>query len=126
VSKAAPLRIPPSDRRALGGGEGPPPLPVCSAVLPSWAILLIWFTHMKTTVEIAEELFMRTREVAQREGTTMRALIEEGLRAALARREQKTTYRWPDLSVSGEGLSPDIEEGSWEPMRDLIYTGRGT
>jgi hypothetical protein len=81
---------------------------------------------MKTTVEIAEELFARTREIAQLEGTTLRALIEEGLRAALARRELKTSYRWPDLSVPGEGLSPSIEEGAWEPLRDLIYTGHGT
>jgi hypothetical protein len=42
-------------------------------------IAMIWNTHMKTTVEIAEDLFARTREVAQREGTTLRALIEEGL-----------------------------------------------
>lgn len=81
---------------------------------------------MKTTVEIAEDLFARTREVAQREGTTLRALIEEGLQVALARREQKASYRWPDLSVTGEGLSPEIEEGIWEPLRDRIYTGRGT
>ena len=87
---------------------------------------MIWLTHMKTTVEIAEDLLVRTREVAQREGTTLRALIEEGLRVALARREQKTSYRWPDLSVPGEGLAPEIEEGSWEPLREQIYTGRGT
>lgn len=81
---------------------------------------------MKTTVDIAEDLFARTREVARREGTTLRALIEEGLQAALSRREKKTTsYRWPDLSVTGEGLDPDIEEGSWEPLRDRIYSGRG-
>lgn len=86
---------------------------------------MIWFTHMKTTVEIAEDLFARTREVAQREGTTLRTLIEEGLRIVLAQREQKTTYRWPDLSVGGEGLAPGVEEGAWEPLRDQIYTGRG-
>ena len=86
---------------------------------------MIWLTHMKTTVEISEDLFARSREVAQREGTTLRNLIEEGLRAALARREQKTPYRWPDLSVQGEGLASDIEEGSWEPLRDRIYAGRG-
>jgi hypothetical protein len=81
---------------------------------------------MKTTVEIAEDLFKRTREVAQLEGTTLRALIEEGLQAALARRDQKVSYRWPDLSVAGEGLSPEIEEGTWEPLRDRIYMERGT
>lgn len=81
---------------------------------------------MKTTVEISEDLFTRTREVAQREGTTFRTLIEEGLRAALDRREQKmAAYQWPDLSVNGEGLAPGIEEGSWEPLRDRIYAGRG-
>lgn len=80
---------------------------------------------MKTTVEIAEDLFARTREVAQREGTTLRNLIEEGLRIVLTQREQKASYRWPDLSVGGEGLAPDVEEGSWERVRDRIYEGRG-
>lgn len=46
---------------------------------------------MKTTVEISEDLFARSREVAKREGTTLRNLIEEGLRAALARRELALT-----------------------------------
>ena len=77
---------------------------------------------MKTTVEIAEDLLTRTREAAEREGTTLRALIEEGLQAVLAQREQKAAYRWPDLSVTGKGLTPEIEEGSWEPLRDRIYS----
>jgi hypothetical protein len=80
---------------------------------------------MKTTVEIAEDLFTRTREAAQREGTTLRALIEEGLRAALAQREQQAPYLWPDLSVTGEGLAPEVGDGSWELLRDRIYAGQG-
>jgi hypothetical protein len=80
---------------------------------------------MKTTVEIADDLFAHTREVAQREGTTLRTLIEEGLRAALAGRERKAAYHWPDLSVTGEGLAPDLAEGHWESLRDRIYAGRG-
>jgi hypothetical protein len=86
---------------------------------------MIWFAHMKTTVEIAEDLFARTREVARSEGITLRALIEEGLRAALAQRARQEPYRWPDLSVAGEGLSPEIAEGAWEPLRDRIYAGQG-
>jgi len=80
---------------------------------------------MKTTVEIAEDLFARTREVARREGTTLRALIEEGLQIVLAQREQKSSYRWPDLSVGGEGIAPGVEEGAWEPLRDQIYASSG-
>lgn len=88
-------------------------------------ISMIWLTHMKTTVEIAEDLFARTREVAQREGTTLRNLIEEGLRTVLTQREQRASYHWPDLSVGGEGLAPEVEEGGWERVRDRIYEGRG-
>jgi hypothetical protein len=76
---------------------------------------------MKMTVDIAEVLLLRSREVARREGTTLRALIEEGLQAALAKREEKVSYRWPDLSIDGQGLVLEIEEGTWEPLRDRIY-----
>lgn len=86
---------------------------------------MIWLTHMKTTVEIADDLFTRTREVAKREGTTLRTLIEEGLRIVLAQREQKASYQWPDLSVEGQGLAPGVEDGAWEPLRDRIYAERG-
>ena len=72
---------------------------------------------MRTTVEIADDLLARTREVVKREGTTLRALVAEGLRVVLTRREQKTSYKWPDLSVAGEGIDPEIEEGTWEPLR---------
>ena len=56
---------------------------------------------------------------------TLRNLIEEGLRVALAQREQKNSYRWPDLSVPGKGLAQEMGEGGWELVRDRIYTGRG-
>ena len=81
---------------------------------------------MKTTVEIAEDLIARTREVARREGTTLRALIEEGLRAALAQREQKAAepYHWPDLSVAGEGRS--FPNNCERQRYDLIGTAHGT
>jgi hypothetical protein len=82
---------------------------------------------MKTTVEIAEDLFARAREVARAEGTSLRSLIEEGLQTALARREQRNVpYKWPDLSVGGEGLVAEVAEGGWEAIRDKIYKGRGT
>jgi hypothetical protein len=86
---------------------------------------MIWSTRMKTTVEIAEDLFARSRDVARREGITLRALIEEGLRVALERRGQKASYRWPDLSVGGQGLAPEIGEGTWDLIRDRIYAGQG-
>lgn len=82
---------------------------------------------MKTTVEIAEDLFARARAVARREGTTLRSLIEEGLQVALPRHEAATArkYDWPALSVGGDGLAPELGDGSWDAIRSLIYGGRG-
>lgn len=81
-------------------------------------------THMKTTVEISEELLHTAKETARRERTTVRALIEEGLRWAVAQR-RRPRYRMRDASVGGQGLQEGMKEGSWEQIRDLIYEGHG-
>ena len=52
-------------------------------------------------------------------------MSQPGLRIVLTQPEQKASYQWPDLSVGGEGLSPEVEEGGWERVRDQIYEGRG-
>lgn len=82
-------------------------------------------THMKTTIEIADALLERARKAAQAEGTTLRSLVEAGLRSTLEQRENRTGYRWPDLSVDGQGVDPEVEVGDWSRIRDLAYEGRG-
>ena len=39
--------------------------------------------HMKTTIEIGETLLAEAKARAQEQGTTLRALVERGLRAVL-------------------------------------------
>lgn len=81
---------------------------------------------MKTTVNIADALLQEARNVAAAEGTTLRDLIEQGLRVSLeSRRGRRPSFRLRDASFRGNGLQPGIEEGSWETIRDLIYQGRG-
>jgi hypothetical protein len=80
---------------------------------------------MKTTVEIPNGLLSEARKIATGEGTTIRALIEEGLRAVVAARARAGTFRLRKVSFGGEGLQPEAGDGSWERMRDLAYEGRG-
>jgi hypothetical protein len=80
---------------------------------------------MKTTVDIADGLLAAARELAADEGTTIRALIEEGLRHAIERRRAKDGFRLRRASFRGRGLHVEVREGSWEDLRDRIYRGRG-
>ncbi len=80
---------------------------------------------MKTTVELPEALLKRAKRLAAREGTTIRALIEESLRRVLAERERASTFELRPVTFRGEGLSPEAREGGWDAIRDRIYEGRG-
>lgn len=82
-------------------------------------------THMKTTVEIADPLLTQAKRVAAREGTTVRALIEDGLRRVLEEREARAPFTLRRATFRGEGVHPDVREGAWERIRGLIYEGHG-
>jgi Arc/MetJ family transcription regulator len=58
---------------------------------------------MKTTIEIADPLLAEAKTLAAREQTTVRALVEEGLRHVVrARRPTKTArFKLRDASVRG-------------------------
>lgn len=82
---------------------------------------------MKTTIDIADALLTDARDIAAREGTTLRALIEEGLREVLARRrEQRACFELRDASFVGRGLQPGVDPSDWSAIASEIYEGRGT
>ena len=82
-------------------------------------------THMKTTIDIADALLDDAKQLASREGTTLRELVEDGLRRVLESRRGRKAFRLRDASVTGKGPQPGIDLGSWERIRDLAYEGRG-
>lgn len=83
-------------------------------------------SHMKTTIEISDSLLDETRRLARREGTTVRALVEQGLRQLIAQRSSSgSAFRLRDASVDGDGLRQELEAVSWERLRELAYEGRG-
>lgn len=79
---------------------------------------------MKTTIEIPDPLFKAARLAARRDGTTLRALVEHGLRLALEERRQTPPFRLRDASIDGRGLQPGAESLSWEELRELAYGDR--
>ena len=82
--------------------------------------------RMKTTIDLADALLDEARRLARREGTTVRALVEQGLRQVI---EQKTRRGAPfslrDASFAGDGLRPELAGASWDRLRDLSCEGRG-
>lgn len=81
---------------------------------------------MKTTVEIADALLEDARRVAVREGTTLRALMEQGLRHVVAeRRRRADAFRLRKASFKGHGLQPGVAGASWERIREMAYEARG-
>jgi hypothetical protein len=81
---------------------------------------------MRITIDIADALIEAACRLAAREGATVRALVEEGLRRVLADRDARARFRLRGASFRGQGLQPEVREGSWERMRERIYQGRGS
>jgi len=82
---------------------------------------------MKTTVDIADPVLKEARKLAVREGTTLRALVEQGLRQLISDKKQrkKKPVRLRLVTFGGQGLQPEFQDADWEKIRDVIYEGRG-
>lgn len=82
-------------------------------------------SHMKTTVLISDSLLREAKRLAAREGTTVRSLIEQGLRHAVDQRKRARRFRLRKASFKGKGLSAEARRLGWDRLRDLAYEGRG-
>lgn len=83
-------------------------------------------THMKTTIDIADSVLTAARKLAASEGTTLRALVEAGLRQAVADRGKHVApFRLRRASYRGRGLRPEVKDRSWEQVREMAYDRDG-
>jgi hypothetical protein len=80
---------------------------------------------MKTTLDISDTLHEEARKVAARENSSIKALIEEGLRKVLDERKHPRRFKLRKASFKGNGLQPELAGASWEKIRDLSYGNRG-
>jgi hypothetical protein len=81
---------------------------------------------MKTTVEIEDRLFEQAKREALRRKTTLRRLIEAGLRYELKRPAKPKKFKLRDASFKGGGgLMPGVDFKNWDQMHELTYGDRG-
>lgn len=74
---------------------------------------------MKTTIDVSDALFAKAKDVARERQTTLRALVEEGLRRVLneATASGKPTFTLKDARVHGEEvLLPDPRD--WQQLEN--------
>ena len=82
-------------------------------------------SHMKTTIEISDALLADAKKTAARENTTLRRLVEQGLRQVIAQRKRRQRFRLRKATFKGKGLSAEAKGGDWNRLRELMYEGRG-
>jgi len=76
------------------------------------------FNQMKTTVEIASDFLVRAKGEAAATHTTLRSLIEEGLRELLARKALAKHKPIKPVTFRGRGLQPGFGGEGWDAIRD--------
>jgi hypothetical protein len=80
---------------------------------------------MKTTIEISDPLLNQAKRLAARRGSTLRSLVEEGLRRVVAEKKPAEGFRLRSASFKGEGLQAAAQGAAWERIREMAYEGRG-
>ena len=80
---------------------------------------------MKTTIDLPDSLMEEAKRVAAQSATTVKDLVETGLRKELRARAQSKPFRLRDASFRGKGLRPETADRSWDQIRELSYGERG-
>ena len=75
-------------------------------------------THMKTTMEISDSLLLAAKRQAARSGTTLRAVIEPGLKQILKDAGRAPGYQPRDGRAKGKGLTREARGAGWRAVLD--------
>ena len=74
----------------------------------------------------ADALAHEARQLAARENTRLRELIESGMRAALRERREPAALRLRDAGFRGRGLRREFRDADGERIRAAAYESRGS
>jgi len=76
---------------------------------------------MKTTIDIADSLLREAKNISILESTTVRALVEEGLREAIKKRKTGRPFKLRQATFKGKGLQPDFSVAQWDKIRSAAH-----
>lgn len=81
---------------------------------------------MKTTIDLTDDLAIKAKQYAARNGLTLRTVIEEGIRLRLRSEPERTRgFKLRDAKVEGTGLQPEFRDQDWSKLREAAYEDRG-
>lgn len=80
---------------------------------------------LTTTIEISDDLAKQAKAHATRENTTLRSLVERGLRLAMRADGQRRRFVLRGASVPGHGLQPGYRDADWTRVREAAYKDHG-
>jgi hypothetical protein len=83
------------------------------------------YSHMKTTLELSDNIMLRAKQFAQRRHMTLRSLTEQSLSRLLDEQEGENSVPLKPVTFKGNGLSPEFRGADWNRIRDAAYEGRG-
>jgi hypothetical protein len=71
------------------------------------------------------EILNEAKRLAAKEGTTVRAYVEQGLGRIIAERKSSGQFRLRRATFKGKGLQPGVRDATWERIRETIYQKKG-
>ena len=77
-------------------------------------------THMKTTIDISDDLLLRAKKRAQERNTTLRRVVEDALVGELDR-ELTPKKSGGMIVIDGNGLSEEFQNDDWETISNASY-----
>ncbi len=80
---------------------------------------------MKTTVVLSDQLLAEAKRVAARDHTSLRALIEDGLRLVLQQRQRTAGFKLRDATFRGRGLQRVFRDAGWDRIRAAALRSSG-
>jgi hypothetical protein len=81
--------------------------------------------HMKATIDIADAVLMEAKLIAAREGITLRALVEEGLRRVIDDRAAATSFELRDASYGEGGGASGVNPDDWMSIKHIVRGAGG-